>query len=368
MDRAPRRLYGKLVLMAVLWAGAFPATRILLEGMGVLTATFIRFWWAALVLVLLVIARDGALPRLAARDWVRVVALALVGVVAIASSGSTPSGADDVRPPSTVLVDTFVSLGMVLVIPAIALLLYGLAQRKAIAREIATGRYRRSGLVAFLAFMVIFTALFYYGLVNYESPAPPDAEEQIFPGQPPIVPEVADGTYAGVREPEFVWIPVLVVVGLAALAIAALVIATRRRRTPPAFDEETAAREVADDLDDGLDDLRAEPDPRRAVIAAYARLERALGVVGLRRDQGETSEEYVTRIFDQLEVDRTPVRRLGELFAYAKFSQHPVDEGMKHEAIAGLEQTRDGLRELARRRADERKLARASASGEVATS
>jgi drug/metabolite transporter (DMT)-like permease len=86
MDRAHplarnQRLYGKLVLMAVLWAGAFPATRILLEGMGVLTATFIRFWWAALVLVLLVVARDGALPRLAARDWVRVVALALVGVV-----------------------------------------------------------------------------------------------------------------------------------------------------------------------------------------------------------------------------------------------------------------------------------------------
>jgi drug/metabolite transporter (DMT)-like permease len=66
--------------MAVLWAGAFPATRILLEGMGVYTATFIRFWWAALVLALLVVARDGRLPRLAARDWAWVAALALVGV------------------------------------------------------------------------------------------------------------------------------------------------------------------------------------------------------------------------------------------------------------------------------------------------
>jgi drug/metabolite transporter (DMT)-like permease len=74
------RLYAKLVLMAVLWAGAFPATRILLEGMGVYTATFIRFWWAALVLALLVVARDGRLPRLPARDWAWVVALAAVGV------------------------------------------------------------------------------------------------------------------------------------------------------------------------------------------------------------------------------------------------------------------------------------------------
>jgi drug/metabolite transporter (DMT)-like permease len=81
VDPAQSRLYAKLVLMAVLWAGAFPATRILLEGMGAYTATFIRFWWAALALALLVVARDGALPRLAARDWAYVVALALVGVV-----------------------------------------------------------------------------------------------------------------------------------------------------------------------------------------------------------------------------------------------------------------------------------------------
>jgi drug/metabolite transporter (DMT)-like permease len=77
---AQSRLYGKLVLMAVLWAGAFPATRILLEGMGAYTATFVRFWWAGLLLALLVVARDGALPRLAARDWAYVVALAVIGV------------------------------------------------------------------------------------------------------------------------------------------------------------------------------------------------------------------------------------------------------------------------------------------------
>ena len=37
----------------------------------------------------------------------------------------------------------------------------------------------------------------------------------------------------------------------------------------------------ADVLDETLDDLRAETDPRRAVIAAYARMERALAAFGL---------------------------------------------------------------------------------------
>ena len=40
-------------------------------------------------------------------------------------------------------------------------------------------------------------------------------------------------------------------------------------------------------VDESLDDLRAEPDPRRAVIAAYARLERVLAAHGLPRFAAE---------------------------------------------------------------------------------
>ncbi len=107
-------------------------------------------------------------------------------------------------------------------------------------------------------------------------------------------------------------------------------------------------------LDDSLDDLRAEPDARRAVIAAYARLERTFAASGLARVRQETAEEYVGRILGGLEVDARLVRRLAELFARAKFSQHRVDESMKDEAIAALAQIRDQLREAAERRLEER--------------
>ena len=209
-----------------------------------------------------------------------VAVLVLVAAVAVASSGSTPSGTADVRPPATVLVDTFVSLGMVLVIPGLALLIYGLMQRKLIAREISSGRYPRSGLLTFLIIAGLFGVASYYRLRDWQPPVPPDELDPSFPQAPPIVPETPGGAEAA-RNPQFEWIPVLIVLGLAALGIAAYILAQRRKRQQPGLDEEAAAGDVADALDDGLDDLRAEPDPRRAVIAAFARLERALAAVGL---------------------------------------------------------------------------------------
>src|SRR5258705_11268200 len=67
------------------------------------------------------------------------VVLGLVALVAIASTGSTPRGSDDARPPSESLLDTLFSLGIVAVVAGGLLLLYGLLQRKAIAPEGASG-------------------------------------------------------------------------------------------------------------------------------------------------------------------------------------------------------------------------------------
>ena len=87
--------------------------------------------------------------------------------------------------------------------------------------------------------------------------------------------------------------------------------AVRRRSIPIRV---RLAEEVADVLDDSLDDLRAEPDARRAVIAAYARLERTFAASGLAALRQETAEEYVSRILGKLEVDGRLVRRLADLF------------------------------------------------------
>ena len=73
-------LYAKLVLMAVFWSGVFPAIAILLQSMGVFTAVFLRFWWAAVILLVVLRFREHRLPRLAPREAVLVVGLGLLGI------------------------------------------------------------------------------------------------------------------------------------------------------------------------------------------------------------------------------------------------------------------------------------------------
>src|SRR5207342_383660 len=105
-------------------------------------------------------ATGVALPALAV--------LVLVGIVAIASTGSTSRGSNASRPPSDTLLDTLFSLGLVTVLAGGVLLVYGLMQRKAIAREIASGRYRRTTLVGYLGFFGIFVAFSYWRLSNWK--------------------------------------------------------------------------------------------------------------------------------------------------------------------------------------------------------
>jgi hypothetical protein len=275
--------------------------------------------------------------------------LVLVGVVAVASTGSTPSGTTDSRPPADTLLDTFFSLALLALIPAAALLVYGLMQRKEIAREIASGKYRRTSLWTYLVLMGIFAAAVYFRLTDFRLDFRGGANEVVdfgsATGRPAPEGDPGDGS---VYQPEFAWIPVLVVVVLAAAGIAAYVVASRRRGRVER-PERMAAEQVAEILGDDFDDLRAEPDPRRAVIAAYARLEGALAASGLPRRPAETPEEYVVRVLAALEVPRRPVRELTGLYERAKFSQHPVDEPMRERAIAALIGIRDELRELAER-------------------
>ena len=94
------------------------------------------------------------------------VVLGLVAVVAVAATGSTPGGSNTTRPPSESLLDTLLdtmfSLGLVAVVAGGVLFLYGLTQRRAIAQEVASGRYRRTSLAAWLAFLALFAAFAYF--------------------------------------------------------------------------------------------------------------------------------------------------------------------------------------------------------------
>jgi hypothetical protein len=145
--------------------------------------------------------------------------------------------------------------------------------------------------------------------------------------------------------PTFQW-PVL----WGTLALAAVVIAwivwDWKHREPRVLEltDPTMADDVAESIGDAIDDLESEPDARRAVIAAYARMEGAFGRHGFRRLASETATEYLQRLLLGLTTRVDAVGRLTGLFEQAKFSDHPIDGRMKQDAIDALRLIRDDLR------------------------
>jgi len=142
----------------------------------------------------------------------------------------------------------------------------------------------------------------------------------------------------------FDWGPVVVVGSISLVVIAALGFwALQHRRQRAAAKQAIPAAELAAAVERTIADLRAEPDPRRAVIAAYAQMEQALGLAGLPRQLSEAPREYLGRVLPQVGAGADSVGRLTSLFERAKFSPHAIDETMKEEAIAALESLRDDL-------------------------
>jgi hypothetical protein len=161
----------------------------------------------------------------------------------------------------------------------------------------------------------------------------------------PLHPGVPHPRTVQPRSVRFDLAPAIVVLSVAAFAAAVgafFYLRARRGRGP---DRARAAIALSEALDESLDDLRRESDARRAVIAAYARMERALSASGLPRHQAEAPLEYLARVLrDLLRASAASVTRLTDLFERAKFSQHAVGPDMKDEAIAALVAVRDELK------------------------
>jgi hypothetical protein len=87
-----------------------------------------------------------------------------------------------------------------------------------------------------------------------------------------------------------------------------------------------------------IDEVRAEPDPTRAVIGAYALMERTLDTRGAGRRSAEAPIEYLGRIGRELPGSADPAGRLTRLFLRARFAGTGVGRPAKAEAIDALEQ------------------------------
>jgi hypothetical protein len=144
------------------------------------------------------------------------------------------------------------------------------------------------------------------------------------------------------RHVHFQWAELAVILGILLALIAAAVVT--RRRLGSATERRTAPEVLAAALDQSLDDLRNDPDLRRAIIAAYARMETALAAAGLPRHEAETPFEYLERALLALDASAPAVHRLTDLFEWARFSHHEPEPWMRDEAVNALVAVRDELR------------------------
>lgn len=263
--------------------------------------------------------------------------LALLAVVGLASRGGL--GDTDVGgpAPSGSLVDYAFTIFLVGYVLAIPFLIYAVwFQRRQKTRGGQAKSHWIGNLLTFLAFLVIALAIAQLHRTRLDG--------QHLRTPPSIGSSTGATTTAAGQgaEPSFQW-PVVVVTALLVLAGAAAWYAARRRRSP-LRGPLPVGEELARALDYALDDVRAESDPRRAVIKAYARLEAILAAHGLPRHPAEAPYEYLPRTLGQLEASGESVARLTDLFERAKFSLHEIDPQMREDAIEALTAVRDELR------------------------
>ena len=268
--------------------------------------------------------------------------LALLGVVAFASrSGFSSSSSAKPTPGYVSYAFSAFLIVFVLAIPIAGYTLIMQAREGTVARKSFKSRVIQNIVTAtifgVIAFLVIYVKHHRGHLFNLNPRALKNLSAQH---------ATHHGGKPGAFEPTFEW-PVLAV-AIVVLAIGGVIAYRnyRARKLRKAVRlEPTVAEDFAATIGDVIGELEAEPDARRAVIAAYARMEGVLGRHGLRRAPSETPVEYLGRILGGLTARTDAVARLTVLFEEAKFSRHEIDNGMKREAIDALGAIRDDLNE-----------------------
>ena len=101
-------------------------------------------------------------------------------------------------------------------------------------------------------------------------------------------------------------------------------------------------------VSEAIDDVLAEEDPRKAVLAAWARLERVLEAGGAPRRDSETPFEFSARAAAELALSGPILDRLARLFEWARFSVNEVTPEMREHSLAALQAIREDLRRFPR--------------------
>ena len=90
-------------------------------------------------------------------------------------------------------------------------------------------------------------------------------------------------------------------------------------------------------------DPHEEPDPRRAVVAAYVAMTHAAGEAGVVRKIDETPSEFLERLLGAAGASGDAVGHLTAVFELARYTSRPVGESVRSSAIAALHRVRTEL-------------------------
>jgi len=261
--------------------------------------------------------------------------IGMLAVVAVAAAGHSPVGGTD-RPSASTpkVVQDYLATIFLIMTPIGAFLIFWAAfLRRAYANvplkksPLYPGHVPAKPLVVVAGVFVILFIAVRWGhpnnnLLGGGAAADGKAGAQKQPGQQQY-------------EPHFQWFPVFIIGSLVVGIGGAMAFLALRRRHAEL--ERAPIREtLAEVLSETLDDLRSEPDPRKAVIGAYAKMERTLAARGFPRHESEAPLEYLGRILAAIEGSGHSARRLTRLFERARFSPHAIDQRMKDDAIDSL--------------------------------
>jgi hypothetical protein len=150
----------------------------------------------------------------------------------------------------------------------------------------------------------------------------------------PAAPPFVTWTFAGLA----------IAAGLGALAVALWVaLGDRLALLWKRADDDQLPEPLAAAVEESLDDLRADADPRRAIIRCYARFERVAAASGVARRPWLTPMEFMREALGRLSLPRAAVPALTGLFELARFSDHRLGPPERDRALAALEEIRAAI-------------------------
>jgi hypothetical protein len=268
--------------------------------------------------------------------------LGFLVLVTLAASGGRPAlhGHLTARPVPNTLQDSWVTLLTITYAVVIVGVLLTLFRRRRGWQDPGSHWLRNYCII--LVFMALFTGIGYFVITHghfRERLQKQQAQQGQTRTRRPLPFKALPARHA-----HFQW-PLAFGLGALVLLGGVWVVVRRERRPEPPAAGESVEEELARAIGSTIDELRRERDARRAVIAAYANMERILASHGLARSRAEVPYEYLARVLRVLHVSESSVRQLTELFEYAKFSPHEIDKTMKEHAIESLVAVQEELQE-----------------------